>query len=165
MIEKGSVAGENHLHAIRGVAGLDLAHAAGENEASVVDETDGVAELLNLIHAVSGEENAAALFAEVDECVHQECGVDGIEAAEGLVHDDEFWLVQQRSDELDLLLHALGELFGLLGNGLGDLHALAPDVGALGGGRRVQAVELAEEDELVDDLHLLVEATFFWQIA
>ncbi len=76
---------------------------------------------------------AAALFAEVDERVHEERGVDGIEAAEGLVHDDELGLVQQGGDELDLLLHALGELFGLLGDGLGDLHALAPDVGALAG--------------------------------
>ena len=42
---------------------------------------------------------------------------------------------------------------------------LAPDVGALGGGGGVEAVELAEEDELVDDLHLLVEAALFGQIA
>ena len=45
----------------------------------------------------------------------QQRGVDRVEAAEGLVHDDEVGLVQQRGDELDLLLHALGELFGLLG--------------------------------------------------
>ena len=108
---------------------------------------------------------ALALLAEVDEGVLQQRGVDGIEAAEGLVHDDEVGLVQQGGDELDLLLHALGELFGLLGDGLGDLHALAPDVGALAGGGGVEAVELAEEDELVDDLHLLVEAALFGQVA
>ena len=54
-------------------------------------------------------------------------GVDGVEAAEGLVHDDELGLVQQRGDELDLLLHALGELFGLLVDGVGDLDAFAPE--------------------------------------
>ena len=92
-------------------------------------------------------------------------GVDGIEAAEGLVHDDEFGLVQQRGDELDLLLHALGELFGLLVDGLGDLHALAPVVGTLAAVGGVEAVKLAEEDELVEDLHLLVEAALLGQIA
>ncbi len=123
-----------------------------------MDEADGVAELFDLIHAVGGEEDGAALLAQIDEGVHEERGVDGVEAAEGLVHDDELGLVKERGNELDLLLHALGELFGLLGDGLGDLHALAPDVGALRGCRRVEAVELAEEDELVDDLHLLVQA-------
>ena len=48
---------------------------------------------------------------------------------------------------------------------LGDLHALAPEVGALAGGGGVEAVELAEEDELVHDLHLLVEAALFREIA
>ena len=56
------------------------------------------------------------LRAKVDERVLQERRVDGVEAAEGLVHDDEVGLVQQGGDELDLLLHALGELFGLLGD-------------------------------------------------
>ena len=73
--------------------------------------------------------------------------------------------MQQGGDELDLLLHALGELFGLLGDGLGDLQALAPGVRAAGGSRGVEAVELAEEDELVDDLHLLVEAALFGEVA
>jgi hypothetical protein len=75
-----------------------------------------------------------ALLAQVDQRVHQQGGVDRVEAAEGLVHDDEVGLVQQGGDELDLLLHALGELFGLLGDGLGDLQAFAPDEGALAAG-------------------------------
>ncbi len=95
----------------------------------------------------------------------QEGGVDGVEAAEGLVHDDEVGLVEQGGDELDLLLHALGEIFGLLGDGLGDLQPLAPGVGALGGDGGVEAVELAEEDELVEDVHLFVEAALLGQVA
>ena len=96
-----------------------------------MDEADVVAELFDLVHAVGGEENGAALLAEVDEGVHEEGGVDGIETAEGLVHDDELGLVEEGGYELNLLLHALGELFGLLGNGFGDLKLFAPDVGAL----------------------------------
>ena len=132
MLEEGVVSLEGDLDAVARVAALDLAHAAGEDEMAARDEGDGVADLFDLIHAVGAEEDGLALLAEVDEGVHEERGVDGIEAAEGLVHDDEVGLVEQGGDELDLLLHALGELFGLLGDGFGDLHAFAPDVGALG---------------------------------
>jgi hypothetical protein len=73
--------------------------------------------------------------------------------------------VQQGGDELDLLLHAFGELFGLLEEGFGDLHALGPLDGALAGFGGGEAVEFAEEDKLVEDLHLLVEAALFGQVA
>ena len=105
--------------------------AAGEDDFALVDEADGVAHLFHLVHAVGGEEDSSALFAEVDEGVDEQGGVDGIEAAERLVHDDEFGLVEQGGDELDLLLHALGEVFGLLVDGFGDLEALAPIAGTL----------------------------------
>ncbi len=132
MGEEGVVAFEGHLDAVARVAAFDLAHAAGEDEMAAGDEGDGVADFFDLVHAVGAEEDGLALLAEVDEGVHEEGGVDGIEAAEGLVHDDEVGVVEQSGDELDLLLHALGELFGLLGDGLGDLQLFAPDVGALG---------------------------------
>ena len=74
-------------------------------------------------------------------------------------------IVQHAADELDLLLHALGELFGLLGQGVGDLHAFGPVDGPLARFFRREAVQLAEEDELVDHLHLLVEAALFGQVA
>ena len=131
-MRKASLPEKVDLDAVVGVAGLDLAHGAGEDDVAVVDEADGVAHLFDLVHAVGGEEDGAALFAEVDEGVHEEGGVDGIEAAEGLVHDDELGLVEQGGDELDLLLHALGEVFGLFVDGIGDLESLAPGVGALG---------------------------------
>ncbi len=97
-----------------GYCDLNLAHGAGEDDDAVVDEADGVAHLFDLIHAVGGEEDGSSLLAEVDEGVDEQAGVDGIEAAEGLVHDDELGLVQQGGNELDLLLHSLGEVFGLL---------------------------------------------------
>ena len=163
--EEGVVAGEVDQDAVDGVAGFDLAHGAGEDEVAVVDEADVVAELFDLIHSMGGEEDGAALLAEIDEGVHEEDGVDGIEAAEGLVHDDEFGLVEKRGDELNLLLHALGELFGLFVNGSVISSRSHQRWARLRGGGRVEAVELAEEDELVHDLHLLVEAALFGQVA
>ncbi len=163
--EEGVVSFEGDLDAVARVAALDLAHAAGENESASGDEGDCITYFLDLIHAVGAEEDGLALLAEVDESVHEKSGVDGVEAAEGLVHDDEVGLMKECGDELNLLLHAFGELFGLFGDGLGDLHALAPDMSALAGGGGVEAVQLAEKDELIHDLHLLVEAAFFRQVA
>ena len=114
---------------------------------------------------MGAEEDGLTLFAKVDQGIHQKRGVDGIEAAEGLVHDDEVGLVEEGGDELDLLLHTLGEFLGFLGDGFGDLHALAPDVGALAGGGGVEAVQLAEKDELLHDLHLFVKAALFGEVA
>ena len=48
---------------------------------------------------------------------------------------------------------------------VGDLHALGPGDGALARLFRRKPVQLAKEDQLVDDLHLLVEAALFGQIA
>src|SRR6185437_3722617 len=108
------------LDAVIGITRLDLAHSARENEIAVMDERDRVTELFNLVHAMRGEENGAALVAKVNERVLQDGCVDGIETAEGLVHDDEFGFVQQRRNELDLLLHSLGELFGLFADRSGN---------------------------------------------
>src|ERR1700689_4235020 len=98
---------------------------------AVVDKADVIAKLFDLIHAVSGEEDGAALFAKVDEGVHEKDGVDRIEAAEWLVHDDELGPVEEGGDELDLLLHAFGELFGLLVDRFRDLQLFAPYMRAL----------------------------------
>ena len=73
--------------------------------------------------------------------------------------------MQERGDELNLLLHALGKLFGLFRQGVGDLHAFSPLSGALARFLRRDPVQLAKEDQLVDDLHLLVEAALLGQVA
>jgi len=73
--------------------------------------------------------------------------------------------VEQGGDELDLLLHALGEVFGSLGKGFGDMQLFAPVAGSFLGDGPAEIVEPGEEDELVQHVHLLVEAAFLGQIA
>src|SRR5580700_6804016 len=67
--EEGVVALEGDLNAVARIAAFDLAHAAREDEMAARDEGDGVADLLDLIHAVGAEEDGLALLAEVDEGV------------------------------------------------------------------------------------------------
>ena len=165
VVEEAVVALEVDEDAVARVAGFDLAHGAGEDEMAAMDEGDAVAELLHLVHAVGGEEDGLADAAQIDQGAHEQECVDRVEAAEGLVHEDEVGIVQQRGDELDLLLHSLGEVFGLLGDGLGDVEPLAPEGCAAGCYRGSEAVQLAEEGELIQHVHLLVEAALLRQVS
>src|SRR5271166_1710691 len=72
--------------------------------------------------------------------------------------------MEQGGNELNLLLHSFGELFGSLGQGVGNLHATGPGEGPLFGFIAGQSVQLAEEDELVEDLHLLVKPALLGQV-
>ena len=54
------------------------------------------------------------LLLEFQQRLLQQRRIHGIEPGGRLVHDDQLRIVQQRGDELDLLLHALGELLRLL---------------------------------------------------
>ncbi len=72
--------------------------------------------------------------------------------------------MQQRRNELDLLLHPLRKLFGLLLDRLGNLHALAPRQRPLPRLRLAQPMQLPQEHQLVDHLHLLVQPALFRQI-
>src|ERR1035437_8032520 len=92
-------------------------------------------------------------------------GLSRVKAGEGLVHDDELGVVEQRGNELDLLLHALGELFSLFLECICDLHAPGPGACALFSFPGAEPMQLAEEDKLVDDLHFFIEAALFGQVA
>ena len=147
------------------VTAFDLAHAAAEHGLAMVDEADGVAQLLHLIHAVRGEKNGFAARLEFEQRILQQRGVHGIEAAEGLVHHHQIGIVEQRGNELDLLLHTLGELLRLHCESVGDLHARSPINRPPAGIFLGHAVQLAEEDELVQHFHFLVKAALLGQIA
>src|SRR6185437_6215811 len=65
--QKTGVAFELDIDAIAFVAAFDLAHCAAENRFAFVDQADGVTELFDLVHAVRGEENGAALCFELEQ--------------------------------------------------------------------------------------------------
>src|SRR5215467_5166296 len=56
------------------------------------------------------EQHGLALILELDESPLQQHSVHRIETAERLVHDDQPGIVQNRADELNLLLHSFEEL-------------------------------------------------------
>ena len=114
---------------------------------------------------MSGKKNCLALVFELEQSALHQHRIHRIEAGERLVHDDNARVVEQRGNELDLLLHALGKLLGFLRQSIGDLHALGPFDGPLARLFSREPVQLAEEDQLLQNLHFFVEAALLGQVA
>ncbi len=124
-----------------------------------------VTELLGLFHDVGGEQDRPAAVAVLGEQVLEESLIDRIEPRERLVENEDLRLVEDCSDQLDLLLHALGELFHPRRGAIRQADALQPggDLGSRHGA--FQAMQLAEEEKVVRHSHLLVEAALLRQVA
>src|SRR5271166_4049493 len=154
-----------HLHGVLAVAGLDLLQLSFEHSAAVIDKADRITQALDLVHAMRGEEDGLARFLQLDHHVFQHHGVGGIEARKRFVEDHEIGIVQQSSDELYLLLHALGQFFDFLLCPLRKLQPLTPVQRALAGLGSGQAMQASEEDEVIEHLHLFIKAALFGKIA
>ena len=95
----------------------------------------------------------------------QERDVDRIEAGERLVHQHHLRIVEDRRDELDLLLVAFAELVGPAAGQVGHPEALEPAEGVAPGIGARDAIQAGEEDELVEDPHPGIEAALLGQVA
>src|SRR6185295_18500012 len=146
-------------------AALDLLQIAVEHGAAAVDQADVIAHALGELHAVGGEHDALSLLPVLAEQIAEQLLVDGIEAGEGLVEDQQVRLVEHGADELHLLLHALRQLLDFLLRPLGEVHPLEPALDVRQGPRALQAADLGQEEELVERRHLAVEAAFLGQVA
>src|SRR5215203_387240 len=144
---------------------LDVLERSVQHGSAIGDQADVVAHPLGQLHAVGGEHDALARGPVLPEQVPEQLLVDGIEAGERLVQDEQVRLVENGADELHLLLHALRQLLDLGFGPLGELHPLQPalDVGPELG--PLEAADLAEEEELVHHRHPAVEPALLGQVA
>ena len=92
---------------------LHAGDGAVEHLLAARDDAHRVAHLLGVVHDVRAEDHRLAAALELEHRVLERLRVDRIEAAERLVEDDEIGIVQQRGDELHLLLHAARQLVDL----------------------------------------------------
>src|SRR5262249_23311089 len=120
---------------------------------------------LGLSHDVRREEDRAALRLELLQDPAHEDDVDGVEARRRLIEEHELRLVQERPDQLDLLLVSLGELLDLRVALLPELEPLEPTLGPREDFRREGLLDFGQEQEMLEDVHLLVEAAFLRQVA
>ena len=158
-----SVHAERHLLA----AGrcLDLDHTAVEYLARPRDHANPVAQALGVLDEVCREEDGRPLSRSLQNDLLEEVDIEGVEAAERLVEDQELRPVKHGGKELDLLLHALGQRLDGVIRPVDQLHALEPTLRLAA--RRVSAhsLEHAEEGQVFGHSHLLVQSTFLGQVA
>ena len=132
--------------------------------APLVEEGDAVAPL-GLVQVVGGDDEGDALGGEVVDDRPEAAAGDGIDAARGLVEEDQARVVEQRAGEGQPLLPAAGERPGdevLLAAEV--RHADGP-VEALGLRRPAQAVDPGEEVEVLPHGQLVVEAEALGHVA
>src|SRR6266404_4336723 len=164
LLQEGAVSVVFNLYVALAVLRLDVFQLALQNRLATIDQADGVAKFLHLVHPVSGKQNRLALLLQVQQDIFQQSRVDGIQTAERLVHDDEIRIVQQRCGKLYLLLHAFGKLFYFLFEPAGDLKPFTPGERLLPRGSRGQAMKLPQKNELVQHFHLFVQPALFGKI-
>ena len=103
-----------HLDApepLRGTARAQLRDRAARDEPAVLDDRDGVAEALDELELVAGEQDRhAGLAGPGDEDLAHDVDADGIQAAERLVEDERDRVVDERRGELHPLLVPQREL-------------------------------------------------------
>ena len=146
-------------------AGTDGVDLAVEHHFRMVDQGDAVTDLLDRGHVVRRKEDGVPLVAQFEYLAFEQFGIDGIETAERFVEDEQLGLVDDGDDELHLLLHALGELFELLAPPRHDPELLEPRLDAAFGFAVAEPFELGQVDGLLADLHLLIKAALFGQVA
>ena len=143
----------------------DLAQRAADHHAPAVDDRDRLAQGLGDLHLVRREDDGAAAVAELEERLAQEHHVDGVEAGERLVHQQDLRVVEHGGDELDLLLVALGQLLGAALREVFGAEPAQPAERVAPGPVRRDALEAREEHELVQHLHPRVEPALLGEIA
>src|ERR1019366_7948621 len=144
---------------------LDVFQRAVEDLFATEKERDDAAHPLGLLEDVRREDDRLALPLELRQEVLDEDDVDRVKAGERLVEDEHLRIVHDRAEELHLLLHALAQLLGLLLEPRTKVHRVDPRREALHRGLTVHALDRREKQELVDDLHLPVEAALLGQVA
>ena len=131
----------------------------------MVDDRDVLADVLDQLELVAGEEDGGAAGRLVAEHLRERAHRDRVEAGERLVEDEQLRLVHQRRRELRPLLVAVRELLDLRVGAVGETEPLQPVAPPRRAPRASQSVQAAEVGELLADRHPRVEAALLRHVA
>ena len=148
-----------------GALSSQLIDGALGHHAAAGDNADAVAQALHQIQLVGGEDDRHTCPGAVGEHRAHHVHRDGVEAGKRLVQDENVGVVDKRRGELDALLVAQGEVVELVAQALAETELLEQLGAALLGGFAVDAVQLGQENKLVQDLFLAVQAAFLGHVA
>ena len=144
---------------------LDLTEIALQNRFPPVQEDKIPAIFLHRRHLMAGHHDGLSRGDQLADHAFEHIGIDRVKAAERLVQEDQLGVVQDGRDQLDLLLVALGELFGEIAAVFGDPEPLEPAVGRRRRLPRGHAAQLAEIHELLVHFDLGIDSPFLRHIA
>ena len=163
--QEGAVPLEGEVHRVGAERGPHLLDLARQHRPALVDEDDLVHELLRFAHHVGREQDRPPFGLQLLQDRADEDDVDGIESRHRLVEDHDLGVVEHGADELHLLLVPLGELLELAGALVPEVEALEPRLGAHPGHGGPLPLDLRQEQELVEDAHLPVQAALLGEVA
>src|SRR3954468_22852789 len=103
-----------------------------------------------------GKENRGTAAREISYGVFQNLAVDRIQPGERLIENHEVRTMLHRGDKLDLLLHSLGKLVDLPAAPLRQPDLVQPLQGFETSRRSGHALGLPQENEVIENLHLLI---------
>src|SRR5260370_13821431 len=134
---------EDFFQIVFGILFAKLGESAFREELAVVDDANGVAELLDFAHNVYGEDDGLAVVAAfADESGDGACRHD-VEAKSGFIEDHNGRVVNKSACDGGFLLHASGELVAAAGAKAVYVQAGEEVVVARFGGRCVPSIDAA----------------------
>lgn len=159
-----SIAGKPQCDVTSAEVGLHLRHGPVRHQLAAGDDRHAIAHAFGLLHDVGGKQHGAAGSSDLHHDVLHDLGIDRVEAGERLIENHQFRFVQQRAGELNLLLHALGEVLHLLLRPVGDFQAFQPDQCATPRLGARNPLHFTQEHQVIQHLHLLVETALFGEV-
>ena len=125
-----------------------------------------VAKRLHRPHVVGGEKQGHALFSDkTQHFFSNQLGVDGIQATEWLVQDEQLRPMQHRGDELNLLGHPLAQIPHLAVPPPFHFQALEPTLQLSLGVGAFHATQRSKVEHLLGHAHAFVQAALFRQVS
>jgi hypothetical protein len=134
---------------LEGEAGEEFVEGAEGVEFAVIDNADTRAEARGFLHIVRGVDDGEALAVEALEVFEDGVAGLGIDADGGFVAEKEFGAVEEGGDEVEAAGHAAGEVFHGLAAAVGELDGFEGGVDAGAEIGAAEAVEFAEDAEIL----------------
>ena len=145
--------------------GAEPVDGALGDEPAGADDDDAVAQALDEVELVGGEEGGHTGSGALAQHGAHDVDRHRVQAGEGLVEDEQVGAADEGGGELDALLVAQGEPLDLVVAAPGDAEALGPLPTGPAGGGGVDAVEPGEVGQLLADPHPGVQAALLGHVA
>src|SRR5699024_10271701 len=144
---------------------FDLVDIAADNLGAVVEDAELLAHFLDMFHAVRAEDDRRAIFIKFLYGLFKYLHIDRVEAAEWFIQYDKIGLMDDRGDQLDLLLVYLGQFLYALVPVFRNFEPFEPLIESHIDVLLGHSLKLGEVTYLLFDFQFRVKSAFLRQIA